>query len=98
MSPKGLAHNLPRFPLALTLGINKVKLAIADTGSGIPSEDLPHIFERFYRVEKTRQAHNGGAGLGLAIAKRILDLHGSTITVHSVSNHGTVFSFELPVT
>lgn len=86
-----------RITLALTPGINTVKLAITDTGYGIPPEDLPHIFERFYRVEKTRQAHNGGAGLGLAIAKRILDLHGSTIAVHSVINHGTVFTFELGI-
>lgn len=83
--------------LSLTPGVNTVKLAIADTGYGIPAEDQPHIFERFYRVEKTRQEHSGGAGLGLAIAKRILDLHGSTIAVHSVSNHGAVFSFELGI-
>lgn len=86
-----------RIALSLTPGVNTVKFAIADTGCGIPPEDLPHIFERFYRVEKTRQEHNGGAGLGLAIAKRILDLHGSTIAVRSVINHGTVFSFELGI-
>jgi signal transduction histidine kinase len=86
-----------RITLTLTPGVDTVKLGITDTGCGIPPEDLPHIFERFYRVEKTRQEHNGGAGLGLAIAKRILDLHGSTIAVHSVSNHGTVFSFELGI-
>mgnify|MGYP000253430758 FL=1 len=86
-----------RIALSLTPGVNTVKFAIADTGCGIPTEDLPHIFERFYRVEKTRQEHNGGAGLGLAIAKRILDLHGSTIAVRSVINHGTVFSFELGI-
>jgi signal transduction histidine kinase len=86
-----------RITLSLTPGVNTVKLAIADTGYGIPPEDLPYIFERFYRVEKTRREQSGGAGLGLAIAKRILDLHGSTIAVHSVINHGTVFSFELGI-
>ena len=84
-----------RITLSLAPGVNTVKFAIADTGRGIPAEDLPQIFERFYRVEKTRHEHNGGAGLGLAIAKRILDLHGSTIAVHSVIDKGSVFSFEL---
>ncbi len=84
-----------RVTLSLTAAVNTVKLAIADSGCGIPAEDLPYVFERFYRVEKTRQGHNGGAGLGLAIAKRILDLHGSAVSVQSVINNGTEFSFEL---
>lgn len=67
---------------------------VADTGVGIPPEELPRIFDRFYRVEKSRSLGDGSAGLGLAIAKGILDLHGSEITVKSVPGK-TVFSFRL---
>ena len=67
---------------------------IADTGIGIPDAELPRIFERFYRVEKSRDLAAGGAGLGLAISKRILDLHGSTISVASAPGR-TVFKFVL---
>ncbi|HLA74662.1 MAG TPA: sensor histidine kinase, partial [Gammaproteobacteria bacterium] len=73
-----------------------IHLQVADTGCGIPAADLPHIFDRFYRVEKARQDNGDGAGLGLAIAKRILDLHGSLIEAHSVSGQGTTFRFYLP--
>jgi two-component system, OmpR family, sensor kinase len=69
-------------------------LEVADTGVGIPPEELPRIFDRFYRVEKSRSLGDGSAGLGLAIAKGILDLHGSTISVTSVPGR-TVFSFAL---
>ncbi len=81
----------------------KVRIVISDTGCGIPVEEIPLIFERFYRIEKSRARGSGpkplagGAGLGLAIAKRILDLHDSTISVQSVVNVGTTFSFELKV-
>jgi two-component system OmpR family sensor kinase len=67
---------------------------IADTGIGIPDAELPKIFERFYRVEKSRDLAAGSAGLGLAISKRILDLHDSTISVTSVPGR-TVFRFVL---
>lgn len=72
-----------------------VIVQVADTGCGIPADDLPHIFERFYRVEKARQGDTVGAGLGLAIVKRILDLHGVEISVHSVPQAGTTFTFHL---
>ncbi|MFQ5568309.1 MAG: sensor histidine kinase [Rhodothermales bacterium] len=74
-----------------------VSVRVIDTGYGIPAEDLPHIFERFYRVEKSRARDKGGTGLGLAIAKKILELHGSTLSVRSVRDKGTTFSFALPV-
>lgn len=73
-----------------------VGVRIVDTGYGIPEDDLPHIFERFYRVDKSRARDRGGAGLGLAITKKILELHGSTLSVQSVVDKGTTFSFALP--
>jgi len=83
--------------LVLTPDNNNVTVQISDTGSGIPQEELPNIFDRFYQVDKSRKGQQGGAGLGLAIAKRILNLHGSVIEVRSVINSGSTFSFQLPV-
>jgi len=76
---------------------SRVRVAVQDTGPGIPEDDLPHIFERSYRVEKSRDRDNGGAGLGLAIGKTILELHDSTLEVESTVGEGTIFSFSLPV-
>ena len=75
---------------------NQLTTEITDNGPGISSEDLPHIFERFYRVDKSRQPEQEGTGLGLAITKRILQLHDSMINVQSELNKGTQFSFSLP--
>jgi signal transduction histidine kinase len=75
----------------------EVCVEVADTGPGIPEDDLPHIFERFYRVEKSRDRDRGGAGLGLAIAKTILELHDRTLEVESTVGEGTLFRFRLPV-
>lgn len=69
-----------------------------DTGTGISREDLPRIFDRFYRGETSRQATSDGAGLGLAICKRILELHNSTMVVESVVGQGSRFSFSLLIT
>jgi signal transduction histidine kinase len=74
-----------------------VEVSISDTGEGIPAEDLPHIFERFYRVDKSRARATGGSGLGLTIAKRLIEAHGGTITVQSKLGQGSRFSFTLPV-
>ncbi|OQW30074.1 MAG: hypothetical protein A4E19_11000 [Nitrospira sp. SG-bin1] len=68
---------------------------VSDTGCGIALEDLPHIFDRYYQVEHNQQKNSTGAGLGLAITKRILELHGSTIEVRSILNGGTTFTFRL---
>jgi signal transduction histidine kinase len=76
---------------------DKVRVAITDTGCGIPAEEIPLVFERFYRVEKSRGRSSGGAGLGLAIAKRILDLHESEISARSAHNAGTTFAFDLKI-
>lgn len=73
----------------------KVKIQVADDGIGIPPEHLPRIFERFYRVDKSRSRAVGGTGLGLAIVKHILNAHNTTIEVTSKVNQGTVFAFIL---
>ena len=72
-----------------------VGISITDTGSGIPAEDLPHIFDRFYKVEKSRSPNTGGSGLGLAIAKKMLDAHNCEIKVESRADSGTKFKFSL---
>ncbi len=76
--------------------VEGVRIEVRDTGSGIPEEDLPHIFERFYRVEKSRGRGRGGAGLGLSICKKIVELHGSALSVESRPSEGTAFGFTLP--
>lgn len=73
-----------------------ITVTVEDTGAGIPKEDLPRIFERFYRVDKTRSRDVGGSGLGLSIVKHILELHGSQITAESTEGRGTKFTFSLP--
>ncbi len=75
---------------------NQIQVRVADTGCGIPADELPHIFERFYRLEKSRQGKGDNAGLGLAIVKRIIELHGSVIEASSEINRGTSFRFNLP--
>lgn len=75
---------------------NTIMVSIADTGSGIAANDLPHVFDRFYRADKSRNEQSGGAGLGLAIAKRVIELHGGAIEVASEPGSGTCFRFTLP--
>jgi two-component system, OmpR family, phosphate regulon sensor histidine kinase PhoR len=76
---------------------NAVEFYVRDHGPGIPSEHLPRLFERFYRVDKARSRESGGTGLGLAIAKHIVLAHGGTIRAESELNHGSVFLFTLPL-
>jgi two-component system phosphate regulon sensor histidine kinase PhoR len=73
-----------------------IEFYVRDFGPGIPSEHLPRLFERFYRVDKARSRESGGTGLGLAIAKHIVFAHGGTIRAESELNHGSVFLFTLP--
>ena len=73
-----------------------VLVQVSDTGEGIPSNDLPHVFERFYRGEKSRNRATGGAGLGLAIARGIIEAHGGTMSVESTLGKGACFTFTLP--
>ncbi len=75
----------------------RVTIKVADTGSGIALEDLPHVFDRFYRADKSRARESGGSGLGLAIAKSIVEAHGGSIAVQSVMGNGTQFEVGLPV-
>jgi len=74
-----------------------VEVSVSDTGEGIPAEDLPNIFERFYRVDKSRARVTGGGGLGLTIAKRLVEAHGGTIKVQSKLGKGSRFSFTIPI-
>ena len=73
-----------------------VVLEVRDTGVGISADDLPHIFERFYRVAKARSRTAGGSGLGLAIVRNVAQRHGGTVLVESHEGQGSVFQVRLP--
>ncbi|KPQ38397.1 MAG: Signal transduction histidine kinase [Phormidium sp. OSCR] len=71
--------------------------AVSDTGIGIAAEDLPYVFDRFWRAERSRSRHSGGTGIGLAITRRLVELHGGTIRVESQLGQGSTFYFSLPM-
>ncbi|MEM9227387.1 MAG: sensor histidine kinase, partial [Verrucomicrobiota bacterium] len=75
-----------------------IVVTIEDDGCGIPPADLPHIFERFYRVDKGRSRELGGTGLGLSIVKHIVRMHGGEVSANSVEGEGTHIEFTLPDT
>lgn len=75
----------------------RLQLTVTDTGPGIPPDSLPHIFERFYRVERSRSRADGGTGLGLAIAKQLIEAHGGRIWATSAIDQGTTVTFTLPL-
>ena len=81
--------------LMLSVDENQVRITVADTGRGIAADELPHIFERFYRKASPDNPQDGGAGLGLAIAQRIIALHGGTLSVESEIDRGSAFHFAL---
>ena len=83
--------------VTLTRGGRDAVLEISDTGVGIPQEDLPHVFDRFYRVDKARSRDTGGTGLGLSIVQQIIRLHAGSVTVQSEPGKGTTFIVQLPV-
>lgn len=77
-------------------GSQWVEITIRDDGEGIPEKDLPHIFERFYRVDASRSTATGGTGIGLTIARSIVQMHGGTIAAESVPGKGSTFTVRLP--
>ena len=92
-TPKGA-----RIHVSATLrDVTEVVVAVEDDGPGIPAADLPHLFERFYRVDKGRGRDSGGTGLGLSIVKHIVQLHGGRVGVESRLGEGTSFFFSLPL-
>ncbi len=93
-----LQHTAPggRVVLGLHAADGTAQIIVHDTGSGIPADDLPHIFDRFYRSDRARTRNSGGAGLGLAIVKWVADAHGGRVLVESESGRGSTFTLELP--
>jgi signal transduction histidine kinase len=92
-----LAGSRPETQNAKRKTQNTVIFRLSDTGQGIAPTDLPYIFDRFYRADRSRARGSGGAGLGLAIAKQIVVAHGGTIWAASEVGHGTTISVALPV-
>jgi two-component system phosphate regulon sensor histidine kinase PhoR len=86
-----------RVRIETAVGENGIHLVIRDTGSGIPSEHLPRVFERFYRADSGRSRESGGTGLGLAIVKHLVEAHGGSVRAESVEGTGTTISIFLPV-
>ena len=100
-----LIHNSIKFTpeggsvkVALHRRADRLEVSVTDTGIGIPPEDQPHIFERFYKADKSRRRSEAGNGLGLSIAKKVVEIHRGTIAVRSQPGAGAAFIVELPVT
>jgi signal transduction histidine kinase len=83
--------------MAVAVGDDEVRFSVADTGKGVSPEDQARIFERFYQSEAATRHHSGGYGLGLAIAKLIVEQHGGRIWVESQAGQGASFSFTIPL-
>ena len=79
-------------------GVGSVRVDVADTGPGIPSEALPHVFDRLYRVDPSRERGTGGSGLGLTISRQLVEAHGGNIWAESEEGSGSRFGFDLPIT
>jgi signal transduction histidine kinase len=92
-------YNRPGGEVRLTTSADEsaAVVTVSDTGLGISAADLPHIFERFYRGDKSRSSHGGRMGLGLAICKTIIDLHQGSIQVSSEPGVGTQFTVKIPL-
>ena len=99
-----LLHNSIKFTpengsitITLIQDDNKAVCRISDTGIGISTEDMAHIFERFYKADKSRDRSLGGSGLGLSLVKKIVELHGGTVSVESEPEKGSTFTVTLPI-
>ncbi|MEO8204686.1 MAG: ATP-binding protein [Chthoniobacterales bacterium] len=92
------AREMPQITIGATRKEGSIVLSVSDNGPGIPLEDQPHIFERFYRVHKDRSRDAGGTGLGLSIVKNIILAHGGEVSVESIPGEGAKFLFSLPIT
>jgi two-component system phosphate regulon sensor histidine kinase PhoR len=94
-----VAYSTPPRRVVLTAEVEAaaMKISVTDHGIGIPPDDLPHVFERFYRVDKARNRRSGGTGLGLSICKHIVEAHGGTIAAESELGKGTTIVLRLPL-
>ncbi|MEV7092551.1 HAMP domain-containing sensor histidine kinase [Amycolatopsis sp. NPDC051045] len=94
-----IRHTPPggRVTIHVSSTVDAVTLAVADTGTGIAAEDLPHVFDRFWRAEKSRSRQTGGSGLGLAIVRHLVQAHGGTVAAESEVDIGSTFTVRLPV-
>ena len=86
-----------RITVSAHSGGGRVTLSVSDNGPGIPEADLPFVFERFWKGDKSRSRGSGGSGIGLAIVKQLVELHGGTVSVESTLGEGTTFHVSLPV-
>ena len=95
-----IRHSPPNSTITVTVmeANNGIECSVADQGAGIPAEHLPFIFERFYRVDKSRNRKDGGTGLGLAIARALIQAQGGHISAQSMEGEGTTITFWLPRT
>ncbi len=94
-----IKYNVPDGSVDLVLAAagNQVVMTVEDTGIGIPEDDIPHIFTRFYRVDKARSRDAGGSGLGLSIVHDAVTLYGGTVAVSSRDTGGTCFEVRFPL-
>jgi len=99
LAENGIKYNIPGGKLSIKLSRQEdnALLQVSDTGMGIPEDALPHIFERFYRVDKSRSRASGGSGLGLAIVRAIVLRNRGDIQVTSIPDQGTVFTVSFPI-
>ncbi len=91
------SHEGGRIRLEANRRDHQVVIAVSDTGVGIPEQDLPRIFERFYRADKARSRELGGTGLGLSIVKHIAQMHGGSVEARSTLGSGTTIEVILPL-
>jgi signal transduction histidine kinase len=94
-----LAHTPERGTISVSAARENgmIRVTVRDTGEGISAEDLPHVFDRFYRADRSRARQTGGYGLGLAIVRQLVEAHGGAVTVESEVGKGSAFSFTVPV-